>query len=714
MPRRAARRGAAAAIVSRLGLTSCDALDGRGVADGPPGHFCSLRSRGVGGGETGGALRTGGGFASGPGRVVPARAEARRAARGGPAAASLRVRVRKRGGASWGEAGGARGLGGGVTSGPGLAARAGARRAVREGSVAASLPAQRRELGRGGWRTGARRRLHFRPRSSGASWGEAGGARGHGDGFTSGPGLAARAGARRVARGGSVAASLPAQRRELGRGGRRAGARRRLHFRPRSSGASWGEAGGARGPGGGLSSGLAARAGARRAASEGSAAACLQRRELGRGGRCARARWRRHFRPRSSGASWGEAGGARGHGGGFTSGPGLAARAGARRVAHGGTATASLPAQRRELGRGGWRAGARWRRHFRPRSSGASWGEAGGALGHGGGFTSGPDLAARAGARRAARGGPAAACLQRRELGRGGRRAGARRRLHFRPRSSGASWGEAGGALGHGGGFTSGPGLAARAGARRAARGGSVAASLPAQRRELGRGGRRARARRRLHFRPRSSGVGWGEAGGARGLGGGFTSGPGPSSGASWGEAGGALGHGGGFTSGPGLAARAGARRVAHGGTATASLPAQRRELGRGGRRAGARRRLHFRPRSSGASWGEAGGARGLGGGVTSGPGLAARAGARRAARKGAAAASLPAQRRELGRGGRCARARWRRHFRPRSSGASWGEAGGARGLGGGVTSGPGLAAQAGARRAARWGTAAASLPAQV
>eukprot|EP00741_Cyanophora_paradoxa_P025242 tig00000361_g24362.t5 len=548
MPRRAARRGAAAAIASRLGLTSCDALDGRGVADGPPGHFCNLRSRGVGGGETGGALRTGGGFASGPGRVVPARAEARRAARG----ARRRLHCGSgSSGASWGEAGGARGLGGGVTSGPGLAARAGARRAVREGSVAASLPAQ------------------------------AGGARGHGGGFTSGPGLAARAGARRVAHGGSAAASLPAQRRELGRGGWRAGAR-----------------------------------------------------------------WRRHFRPRSSGASWGEAGGALGHGGGFTSGPDLAARAGARRAAR----------------------GARRRLVFRSRSSGASWGEAGGERGLGGGLSSGPGLAARAGARRAVRGGSVAASLpaQRRELGRGGRRAGARRRLHFRPRSSGASWGEAGGALGHGGGFTSGPGLAARAGARRAARGGSVAASLPAQRRELGRGGRRAGARRRLHFRPRSSGASWGEAGGARG-------------------------HGDGFTSGPGLAARAGARRAAR----------------------GARRRLHFRPRSSGASWGEAGGARGLGGGVTSGPGLAARAGARRAAREGAAAASLPAQRRELGRGGRCARARWRRHFRPRSSGASWGEAaarggsvaaslparssgaswgeaGGALGHGGGFTSGPG------------------------
>eukprot|EP00741_Cyanophora_paradoxa_P006568 tig00001025_g6357.t2 len=651
MPRRAARRGAAAAIASRLGLTSCDALDGRGVAEGPPGHFCNLRSRGVGGGETGGALRTGGGFASGPGRVVPARAEARRAARGGPAAASLRVRVRRA-----------------------APARAEARRAARCNPATASRRGQdyRHGLRRGGRRTGARRRLVFRSRSSDAiwgeaggtrglgggftsgpgpssdaSWGEAGGARGLGGGFTSGPGLAARAGARRAARGGSAAASLPAQRRELGRGGRRAGARWRLHFRPRSSGASWGEAGGARGLGGGFTSGPSP----------------------------------------SSDASWGEAGGARGLGGGFTSGPGLAARAGARRAAR----------------------GARWRLHFRPRSSGASWGEAGGArglgggftsgpgpssdaswgeaggaLGHGGGFTSGPGLAARAGARRAAREGSAAASSQvrRRELGRGGRRAGARRRLHFRPRSSGASWGEAGGARGLGGGFTSGPGLAARAGARRAAHGGTAAASLPAQRRELGRSGRRAGARRRLHFRPKSSDASWGEAGGARGL-------------------------GGGFTSGPGLAARAGAKRAARGGSVAASLPAQRRKLGRGGRRARARRRLHFRPRSSGASWGEAGGARGLGDGFTSGPGLAARAGARRVAHGGTVAASLPAQRRELGRGGWRTGARRRLHFRPRSSGASWGEAGRARGLGGGFTSGSGRMAQWEARRAGGWGPAA-------
>eukprot|EP00741_Cyanophora_paradoxa_P015184 tig00020849_g14655.t1 len=88
-----ARRGAAATTVARRGLTSCgvpgDAFDGRGVADGPPGHFCNPRSRGVGGGEAGGALSPGGGFSSGPGRAAPARAEARRAARWGPAAASL-------------------------------------------------------------------------------------------------------------------------------------------------------------------------------------------------------------------------------------------------------------------------------------------------------------------------------------------------------------------------------------------------------------------------------------------------------------------------------------------------------------------------------------------------------------------------------------------------------------------------------------------------
>eukprot|EP00741_Cyanophora_paradoxa_P009742 tig00000147_g9438.t2 len=254
-------------------------------------------------------------------------------------------------------------------------------------------------------------------------------------------------------------------------------------------------------------------------------------------------------------------------------------------------------------------------------------------------------------ARQAARWGPAAASLQvqvaRRGRRRDRRRAGARRRLLFRYRSRGARGGEARGALGFGGGFTSGPGRAARAEARRGARWGSAAASLEVQVRRAARAearqaarwgsaaaslevqvarrgrrrDRRAGARRRLHLRSRSRGADGGETGGALGL-------------------------GGGFSSGTGLAARAEARRGARWGSAADSRQVQVALRGRrrGAGRAGARRRLQLRSRSRGAGGGETGGALGLGGGFTSGPGLAARAEARQAARWGSAAASLEVQ----------------------------------------------------------------------
>eukprot|EP00741_Cyanophora_paradoxa_P015390 tig00020878_g14855.t2 len=406
---------------------------------------------------------------------------------------------------------------------------------------------------------------------------------------------------------------------ERRRGARRAGARWRLRFRSRSRGAGGarGETGGALGPVGGFTSGpgRAARAEARRGARWGSAADSRQvqvsrrgrRRGVGRAG----ARRRLHLRSRSRGAGGGETGGMLGLGGGFTAGPGHAARAEAGRAARWGPSAASLEVQVAWRGRrrGAERAGARRRLLFR--SLGAGGGGTTGALGPVGGFSSG--LAARAEVKQAASWGSAAASLQV-QVARGGRRrdrrrAGAYRRLLVRSRSRDAGGGEARSALGLGGGFTWGPGRAVRAEARRAARRGSVAASLEVQvtRRGRRRDGRRAGVRRRLHLRSRSRGAGGGEARSA-------------------------LGPVGGFSSGPGRSARAEAGPPARWGPSAASLPVRVARRGR-------------RSRSRGAGGGEARSALGPVGGFSSGPGLAARAEARRWARWGSAAARQGARR---------------------------------------------------------------------
>eukprot|EP00741_Cyanophora_paradoxa_P017074 tig00020952_g16492.t1 len=148
----------------------------------------------------GDALGLGGGVTSGPGRAAPARAGARRAARGGPAVVSLQVQValRRRGRRRDGRRAGARlrlhrrswSVGTSVAPGRGEADSAALARLWASGRLRASCGSRRAGVGGGG----------------------AVGGRGPDGGFASGKGRAglARAGAGRVVFGGPTPTSIGA------------------------------------------------------------------------------------------------------------------------------------------------------------------------------------------------------------------------------------------------------------------------------------------------------------------------------------------------------------------------------------------------------------------------------------------------------------------------------------------------------------------------